>query len=116
MFDNVQKLWGFCRTLRHHGIDYARTICGVPRMKQEIMRRVESVFALAHQLETRLSAAQRQAWPAEALRRRLDALTPSLLARAFAGKHVPQVPNDEPTYLLLDRLRSQHAAQKGTSK
>ena len=43
----------------------------------------------------RLSAAQRQ----------LDALAPSLLARAFAGKLVPQDPNDEPADTLLNRRR-----------
>jgi len=40
-----------------------------------LVRRVESLFALAGQLEARLSAAQRQ----------VDAFTPSLVARAFKG-------------------------------
>jgi hypothetical protein len=39
------------------------------------VRRVESLFALADRIEARVAAAQRQAWPDEALRRRLDALT-----------------------------------------
>jgi len=63
--------------------------------QQEIVRRVESLFALADQLEARLAKAQAQ----------VDKLTPSLLARAFAGKLVPQDPNDEPAAKLLERLR-----------
>ena len=62
--------------------------------QQEIVRRVESLFALADQLEARLSAAQRQ----------VDALTPSLLARAFSGQLVPQDPTDEPVSELLRRI------------
>jgi type I restriction enzyme S subunit len=42
----------------------------------ERAHRAESLFALAGQIEARLSAAQR----------RVDALTPSLLARASAGE------------------------------
>jgi type I restriction enzyme S subunit len=63
--------------------------------QQEIVRRVEALFALADQLEARLTIAQRQ----------VDALTPSLLARAFRGKLVPQDPSDEPAFLLLERIR-----------
>ena len=53
---------------------------------QEIVRRVEGLFALADQLEERLAKARWQ----------VDQLTPSLLARAFGGKLVPQDPTDEP--------------------
>jgi type I restriction enzyme S subunit len=63
--------------------------------QQEIERRVEGLFALADQLEARLSAAQRQ----------VGALTPSLLARAFSGQLVPQNPTDEPAQKLLERIR-----------
>ena len=62
--------------------------------QQEIVRRVEGLFALADQLEERLAKARGQ----------VDQLTPSLLARAFAGKLVPQDPNDEPASKLLNRL------------
>ena len=58
------------------------------------MRRVEGLFALADQLELRLAKARGQ----------VDQLTPSLLARAFAGKLVPQDPTDEPASNLLERL------------
>jgi type I restriction enzyme S subunit len=63
--------------------------------QQEIVRRVEGLFALAEQLEQRLAQA----------RRRVEQLTPSLLARAFAGKLVPQDPADEPAEKLLERIR-----------
>jgi type I restriction enzyme S subunit len=62
--------------------------------QQEIVRRVESLFALADQLELRLVQARGQ----------VDKLTPSLLARAFAGKLVPQNPKDEPASDLLERI------------
>jgi type I restriction enzyme S subunit len=63
--------------------------------QQEIVRRVEGLFALADQLEERLAKA----------RGKVDALTPSLLARAFAGLLVPQDPTDEPAEGLLERIR-----------
>jgi len=66
--------------------------------QQEIVRRVERLFALADQLELRLANARGQ----------MDKLTPSLLARAFAGKLVPQDPNDEPATILLERIRGRH--------
>ena len=64
--------------------------------QQEIVRRVEGLFALADQLELRLAQARRQ----------VDRLAPSLLARAFAGKLVPQDPADEPAEKLLGRIKS----------
>jgi type I restriction enzyme, S subunit len=63
--------------------------------QQEIVRRVEGLFALGDQIELRLAKAQKQ----------VDKLTPSLLARAFAGKLVPQDPTDEPAEKLLERIR-----------
>lgn len=60
---------------------------------------MESLFALAEQIEARLAAAQAQ----------VDKLTPSLLARAFSGKLVPQDPNDEPAEKLLEKIRQQKA-------
>ena len=63
--------------------------------QQEIVRRVAGLFALADQLEQRLAQARKQ----------VDKLMPSLLARAFAGKLVPQDPNDEPAEKLLERIK-----------
>ena len=50
---------------------------------------------LSNQLELRLAQARGQ----------LARLTPALLARAFAGKLVPQNPNDELAFALLERIR-----------
>ena len=63
---------------------------------QEIVRQVEDLFALADQLELRLTQARKQ----------VDKLTPSLLARAFAGQLVPQNPADEPAEKLLERIKT----------
>jgi type I restriction enzyme S subunit len=64
--------------------------------QQEIVRRVEGLFALADQLEQRLAQARKQ----------VAKLTPSLLARAFAGQLVPQNPADEPAEELLERIKA----------
>ena len=55
-----------------------------------------ALFALADYLKARPRAAQRQ----------VDALTPSLLARAFVGQLVPQDPSDEPAEKLLECIRN----------
>ncbi|MDE1713604.1 restriction endonuclease subunit S (plasmid) [Chromobacterium amazonense] len=68
--------------------------------QHEIVRRVETLFAFADRLESRLAAAQGAA----------DKLTPALLAKAFRGELVPQDPNDEPAAELLKRLAAQRAA------
>jgi type I restriction enzyme S subunit len=39
-------------------------------------------------------------------------LTPSLLARAFAGQLVPQAPADEPAEKLLKRIQKQSKSEK----
>ena len=69
--------------------------------QQEIVRRVEALFALADQLEQRLANATWQ----------VAALTPSLLGRAFAGKSVPKNPNHEPAETLLERLRAPNSTK-----
>jgi type I restriction enzyme, S subunit len=40
-----------------------------------------------------------------------DKLTPSLLARAFAGKLVPQDANDEPAEKLLELIKTNHESK-----
>ncbi|AMJ58182.1 hypothetical protein AXG53_17235 [Stenotrophomonas sp. KCTC 12332] len=67
----------------------------------EIVRRVEQLFVFADQLEARLADA----------RQRVDALTQSILAKAFRGELVPQDPNDEPASVLLERIAAQRAAE-----
>ncbi|MBI4324618.1 MAG: restriction endonuclease subunit S [Chloroflexi bacterium] len=73
--------------------------------QQEIVRRVEGLFALADQLEVRLAKARGQ----------VDRLTPSLLARAFAGQLVPQDPTDEPASALLTRICEQRTVKNSDS-
>jgi type I restriction enzyme S subunit len=73
--------------------------------QQEIVRRVEGLFALADQLEERLAKARGQ----------VEKLTPSLLARAFAGQLVPQDPADEPAEKLLQRLQAANKKRKGVT-
>ena len=66
-----------------------------------IIDRVEQLFTFADQLEARLADA----------RQRVDALTQSILAKAFRGELVPQDPNDEPASVLLERIAAQRAAE-----
>lgn len=78
----------------------------------EIVRRVETLFALADTLEARLATA----------RALVERLTPALLSKAFRGELVPQDPNDEPASVLLARIRAAaegapaQAAAKGTPR
>ena len=62
--------------------------------QQATMFRLERLFALVDHLELRLAKARGQA----------DQLTPSLLARAFAGQLVSQDPADEPAAAWLARI------------
>ena len=73
--------------------------------QNEIVRRVEALFALVDRIEARYKIA----------RAKVDQLTPALLAKAFCGELVPQDPNDEPASVLLERIRAERAAA-GTSK
>jgi type I restriction enzyme, S subunit len=72
-------------------------VVGLPPIaeQQEIVRRVEALFALADQIEARFEKARQQ----------VEKLAPSLLAKAFRGELVPQDPNDEPAEKLLERIR-----------
>src|SRR2546430_8940707 len=63
--------------------------------QQEIVRRVQALFALAGQLEGRYAKAKAH----------VEKLTQSILAKAFRGELVPQDPNDQPASVLLERIR-----------
>lgn len=69
--------------------------------QQEIVRRIENLFAYADRLEARYQAARAQ----------VERLTPALLAKAFRGELVSQNPNNEPASVLLERIRAERAAQ-----
>ena len=90
-----------------------QTVIAVPAQlppldeQTEIVRRVESLFAIADRLEARCTAAQAQ----------VARLTPLLLAKAFRGELVPQDPADEPASELLARLCQRRADNStGSSK
>lgn len=68
--------------------------------QNEIIHRVEQLFAYAEQLETKVSEAKK----------RIDHLAQSILAKAFKGDLVPQDPNDEPADVLLERIKAQRTA------
>jgi type I restriction enzyme S subunit len=65
--------------------------------QEEIIRRVEALFKTADALEARYRKAKAH----------VDKLTQSILAKAFRGELVPQDPNDEPAFMLLDRIANQ---------
>lgn len=69
--------------------------------QKEIVRRVESLFTLADTVEKQYLE----------VKKRIDRLTQSLLAKAFRGELVPQDPNDEPAAELLKRIQAERNAQ-----
>ena len=73
--------------------------------QEEIIRRVEELFALADQIEARYAKAKAY----------IDKLTQSILAKAFRGELVPQDPNDEPASALLERIRQQRNGENQTN-
>lgn len=72
----------------------------------EIVRRVESFFALADRIEARATAARTQA-------QRLSSL---VLSKAFRGELVQQDPQDEPASVLLQRLAATQPAKAKASR
>jgi type I restriction enzyme S subunit len=61
---------------------------------------------IVREVERRLSAGDRLAAVLEQQSARADATRQSLLREAFAGRLVPQNPNDEPASVLLERIRA----------
>ena len=88
-------------------LNSVRIRCPALEEQTEIVRRVESLFAIADRLEARCTAAHAQ----------VARLTPLLLAKAFRGELVPQDPADEPASELLARLCQRRADNStGSSK
>jgi len=72
--------------------------------QQEIVRRVEALFAFADRIESRLATAHKT----------VVRFTPATLAKAFRGELVPQDTNDEPAGALLERLKQAEATAPRT--
>jgi len=63
--------------------------------QREIVRRVRDLFTIADSFERRAADCNTM----------IEAFTPSVLAKAFHGKLVPQDPSDESAGALLDRIK-----------
>ena len=80
-----------------------------PEEQNEIIRKVEKLFAFADKLEVRYTKAKQM----------IDKLPQSLLAKAFRGELVPQDSEDEPASELLERIKAKKeklAAEKEGKK
>lgn len=73
-------------------------------------------IVIVQEVERRLSAADRLAKELEEQLARARSTRESLLRDAFAGRLVPQDPNDEPAFFLLDRLRIEKAQRAAELK
>lgn len=85
-------------TIKHlTGRSFCKYSISIPPLKeqQEIVRRVESLFALADRIEARY----------EELWAKVELLPQAILAKAFRGELVPQEAGDEPAGVLLERIK-----------
>ena len=64
-------------------------------ISRELARALDTIESLRQSIETKA--------------KKFDTLTQSILAEAFRGELVPQDPSDEPTSLLLERIRAERA-------
>lgn len=74
--------------------------------QQVLVQLVDEKFSVIEQLEKTIATSLQQA----------EALRQSILKKAFSGQLVPQHPDDEPASLLLERIRTERAAQEPTTK
>jgi type I restriction enzyme S subunit len=68
------------------------------------------------EVEQRLSVVTEIEAQIEAELKRAERLRQSILKQAFAGKLVPQDPEDEPAGMLLERIRGQRRAGADTGQ
>jgi type I restriction enzyme S subunit len=82
--------------------------------QQEIVRRVEALFALADKIETRVRAATA----------RVEKITQAILAKAFRGELVPteaelarqEDRSYEPASVMLERIRAERERSSRTAR
>lgn len=67
--------------------------------QQAVVAEIESRLSVCNRIEETINESLKQA----------EALRQSILKKAFEGKLVPQDPNDEPSSVLLDRIRRERA-------
>lgn len=85
--------------------DFKIPLCSLEE-QEEIVRRLEQLFAFADKLEARYNKAKAM----------LDKLPQSILAKAFRGELVAQDPNDEPASVLLERIKAEKEKLKAEKK
>ncbi len=74
--------------------------------QQEIVRRVETLFKKADEIEARYQKAKAF----------VDNLSQSILAKAFRGELVSQDPDDEPVSVLLERIQKDRTKREAEMK
>ena len=74
--------------------------------QQEIVKRVEGLFAVADKIEAQYNS----------LKTKIDTLPQAILNKAFKGELVPQNPNDEPASVLLERINGIKTGSKKAAK
>ena len=76
---------------------------------------LEEQRRIVAEIEQRLSVIQQAETTVEASLRRVDRLRQSILKQAFCGQLVPQIPDDEPASVLLERIRAERAAAQAAA-
>jgi type I restriction enzyme S subunit len=76
---------------------------------------LEEQYAIVEEIEARLSVVDKLEETIDTALQQAEALRQSILKQAFAGKLVPQDPNDEPAEKLLARIKNQ-SSQVGASQ
>lgn len=73
--------------------------------QEQIVQEIESRLSICDQLEATITKSLKKA----------EALRQSILKQAFAGKLVPQDPNDEPAEKLLERIKADRQVKQSKS-
>jgi type I restriction enzyme S subunit len=106
-YDFSRKIENLKTGISDSGVNITQTgflqlVVPVPSLpeQQEIVRILEEQFTAIEQNEAEIDVALQRA----------EALRQSILKKAFAGKLVPQDPNDVPANVLLERIRAEREA------